>query len=192
MEIPFLRDAPAICPSFRIFLPNVRKVKEALRTVMWLKYRIKDEGIFSMASQDGTLKLVSKKVVYLVEAYALFCTGADDKTDKRLKESTFSSTGEILAAYFGWYFVDASSIKFFTTDSTLNESKTLLKEVSICYTRLEGVEHTSKHYKYRNSIPVTGKSLPIANRDVKPLDCRTNSSSLGSRGQVEQGKLERV
>ena len=67
-----------------------------------------------------------------------------------------------------------------------------MKEVKICYIGLEGGECKSKHYKYRNTIPVKGKSLPMASREVKPPDCRTNSSSICERGQEERGKLERV
>ena len=35
-------------------------------------------------------------------------------------------------------------------------------------------------------------SLPLARREVKPLDCRTNLSSLGQKGQVERGIIKEV
>ena len=34
--------------------------------------------------------------------------------------------------------------------------------------------------------------LPMASRKVKPLDCQTNSSSYGKRGQEEQGKVKEL
>ena len=34
--------------------------------------------------------------------------------------------------------------------------------------------------------------LPQAMREVKPLDCRTNSISYGERGQVERGIIKEV
>ena len=61
-----------------------------------------------------------------------------------------------------------------------------VKEGKICYIGLEGGECKSKHYKYRNMIAVRSESLPMASREVKPLDCRTSLSSTAKRDRMNE------